>query len=429
MTKYDNVVILGAGLSGLGCGLNLPGARIYEAKHHPGGHAYSHTLKNHHFDEGAHICHTQNSEFLNLITKQAGDICEINQSIVSNRWGDKWLTYPVQNHLRQLPLETRIPALTDLVIAQIDSQDSQSLNYRDWCLRQYGQTLTETFYEVFTKKYWRSDMEEMSTDWLGGRLLKSVLPSIIHGAFDERAEDQTKFSKFYYPKKGGFFSFFKPLYLDLDISYREKVVEIDLINKNLYFESGTTTSYDILASSVPLPVLVNSIKDVPSNIMYLSAKLKWTQSVIINFILNSPILRNEHWFYIYNEEIEASRVSIPSNITSTSNNTNCFQAEIFRHNEETYDIEYLQENTNRSMQNIFGYCDNDVSSTSTITAPFSYVISDKERESAVSQILEWLEANKIYSMGLYGNWKYMWSDIAYYSGQNTAYKIHKEFQK
>ena len=64
MSKLDKVIILGAGLSGLGCARILTGSRIFEAEEHPGGHAYSHAIDSVSFDEGAHISHTKNAAFL-----------------------------------------------------------------------------------------------------------------------------------------------------------------------------------------------------------------------------------------------------------------------------------------------------------------------------------------------------------------------------
>jgi protoporphyrinogen oxidase len=114
------VIVLGAGLAGLGCALELPGCRVYEAAAHPGGHAYSHPLGGVHFDQGAHISHTRDEAFRRLITETAGEVAEIAPSIVRNAWRGGWLTYPVQNHLRELPIEDRARALTDLVSAHME---------------------------------------------------------------------------------------------------------------------------------------------------------------------------------------------------------------------------------------------------------------------------------------------------------------------
>ena len=67
---HTNTIILGAGLTGLGAARELPGSVVYEAKDHPGGHVYSHHQGGLHFDEGAHICHAKDPEWVELLKKK-----------------------------------------------------------------------------------------------------------------------------------------------------------------------------------------------------------------------------------------------------------------------------------------------------------------------------------------------------------------------
>ena len=175
----SGTVILGAGLSGLGCARNIPGARIFEAQSHAGGHAYSHELDGVFFDEGAHICHSRDPEWLKQLFKNAGAVEHVAQSDVASYWHGRWITYPTQNHLRDLAEEDRIAALSDFVEAQTRASGESPANYREWLEGQYGTFLTERFYSEYTKKHWRVPMEELGTDWLGGRVLPSQIPRPI----------------------------------------------------------------------------------------------------------------------------------------------------------------------------------------------------------------------------------------------------------
>jgi protoporphyrinogen oxidase len=174
------VIILGAGLAGLGCARELPGARIYEANAYVGGHVFSHALAGVPFDEGAHISHAKDPTFVEMINRAAGEVVTVPRSIVRNVWQGHWISYPVQNNLRELPEDLRIAALTDLVQAQLEPAGTPA-NYREWCRRQYGQTLASTFYEVYTPKYWRVPSEELACDWMGGRVLPSMMGRIVEG--------------------------------------------------------------------------------------------------------------------------------------------------------------------------------------------------------------------------------------------------------
>ena len=330
------VVVLGAGLSGLGFARHCRDCRIFEAADHPGGQAYSHEMGGVHFDRGAHISHTKDDGFRELTAEAAGDVVSISSSVVRNRWQGRWLTYPVQNHLHELPLATRIRALTELVEAH-SRPHAEATDYREWCLQQYGRCLTESFYDEYTAKYWRVPAESLATDWLGGRLLPSMLPRIIQGAFAPVPEGQAVFAKFRYPARGGFFGFFAPLYDDLDIAYGERAIEIDCRRKLVRFESGRIEAFEALASSIALPDLVQMIRDVPTEVHELASRLRHTQLLCVNLIVDRPRLTDCHWFYIYDREIEASRVSLPGNLApgSVAEGRTALQAEIFRRDDES----------------------------------------------------------------------------------------------
>jgi protoporphyrinogen oxidase len=418
-------MVLGAGLAGLGCARHLPGCRVFEAADHSGGHAYSHELGGTFFDEGAHICHSRDDEFLRLIESAAHDVITIEPSVVRNRWENCWLSYPVQNHLHELPLEMRVAALVDLVEAHVHRPDVQPLDYRSLCLDQYGRFLTENFYDVFTSKYWRVSARELATDWLGGRVLPSMVARIIRGALAPVREEQAVFARFRYPARGGFFRFFAPLYDAVDIHHGHRAVQVDAARKTVRFASGRRESYDFLASSIPLPVLVSIIKDAPGQIRQAAQRLRWTQLICVNMIVNRPRLTDCHWFYIYDRATEAARVSVPSNLApgSLPNDQTALQAEIFRRHDETFNAAALVEQTVTQLSELLGFDSADVHCVGHVHVPWAYVISDHERARATNLILAWLERHDVFSMGLYGRWKYIWSDEAFRQGQRTAEAI------
>jgi len=336
----SGVAVLGAGLSGLGFGLTLPEADIYEAEPYPGGRAYSREFEGYWFDDGAHISHTTNDHVLTRVIRAAKDVNVIEQSTVHNFWLGATLTYPVQNHLFELPLDLRIRALTDLIMAHLEPPAAASpADYEAWCLKEYGRALTEQFYRVFTEKYWRAPMHALAVDWLGGRLLPSLLPTVIRGALTDVPEGQASFRRFYYPRKGGFFEFFAPLYEGLNVYYNERAVEIDTRRKKITFASGRSEHYEALVSSLPLDVLVAAIPEAPAQVREAAQKLTWTRLVCVNMLVELPPRQLPHWLYIYDPDIAPSRVSFPANLAGLPGEGAPvpIQAEVFRRRDEPFD--------------------------------------------------------------------------------------------
>ncbi len=419
-SRFEGVVILGAGLSGLGCAVNLPGASVFEAKSNVGGHAWSHAAGGFHFDEGAHICHSRDKEYLDMIFKAADEVRHVPSSNVLNHRQGKWITYPVQNHLHELDADERTHALTDFVTAQIERAGFEPQSYLDWCLNQYGEFLTEKFYALYTAKYWRTPMKELATDWLSGRLLPAQVKRVIAGAVAAQADDQAVFAAFHYPTRGGYFNFFKKLYGDVHVTLNSSAVEIDAEQRIVDFADGSRREYSELVSSIPLPSLVRMIKDAPSSLLDAASQLKHTKLLCVNFVIDRPNLTDLPWFYIYDQEIKASRVSVPSNLGNESAGKTALQAEIFRRPEERLNVEELVENTIQHLTKMLDFSRDEIETVLPVVVPHAYIVSDLQRAQTVDFIHAWLLEKEIHCTGLFGKWRFIWSDAAYRDGVATA---------
>lgn len=421
----SGVVILGAGVAGLGCAKELPGATIFEAVEHPGGHAYSHPLGEFAFDEGAHISHTKDDQFLALIKRHAGAVRSFEPSIVRNYFDGTWTGYPIQNSLADLGPSRAADALADLVIAHLAAGDDKPATYEAWCRQQYGDFLTDNFYALFTRKYWRRALSELSTDWLGGRLIPSQVPNVIRGALGQPVQGQASFTRFHYPRSGGFFRFFETMYTDLDVRLGRRAVEIDPQHRRVTFADGSSDPYDHLASSIPLPELVAIMPDAPSSVREAAGRLRHTKLLCVNLIVGRPDVTDMHWCYVYDEDLAPARISFPSNLSPGPNaRATAIQAEVYRDHREAWDPAVLYEQTLSALGTILGFDhERDVTDAGYVVVPYGYVVSDHQRAAAVDHIVSWLDEVQIDTMGLYGRWKYLWSDQAYASGRATARRI------
>lgn len=423
---HDNVIILGAGLAGLACVRALPGARVFEADSEPGGMARSHTHDGKiFFDRGCHICHSKDRAWHELLKTDDPSVLATARGRVGNYWHGHWITYPVQNHLVELQAENRIRALADFVAAQIEYKGKIPTNYLEWCLAHYGEYITQNFYAEYTKKYWRTPMEELATDWLGGRLLPSQVEKVIAGAIADQLEDQPAFSSFHYPAHGGYFSLFASLYDKVNITCGARAVELEPKRKKVAFSDGRQEHYEFLASSVPLPDIVGMIKDAPQDVRRAAVLLKHTQMLCVDMIVARTDLTPNHWFYIYDKDVDAARVSFPGNLApkSVPAGHTALQAEIFRRTDETVDAASLAEKTVRDLARLLKFDAADVASVHVKEVPCAYIISNHQRAAAVQTIHDWLRGLGIIPMGMYGEWKFLWSDAAFRSGERAAASI------
>lgn len=418
----DGVVILGAGLAGAGAARHLPGARIYEARREPGGYAQSHEFGGAWFDCGTHICHSRDESWLSLVTGHA-PLHEMAESKVLNYKAGLWFSYPVQNHLADLPEVERKAALEGFLEAQEKYRGREPRNYEEWCRFQYGDALLEGYYRLYTAKYWHVPMAEMSTDWLGGRLLPSQVETILAGAKGKQAEKQAVFNRFRYPKGGGFFALVRHLFEGLPIGFGKKAVEVDVEKRTVLFADGARADYEELVSTIPLPELIRMAKDVPETVREVAAKLRHVRHYCVNFVVERESLSPANWFYVYDPDIPASRVSFPDLLSGQNTGRTAIQAEVFHPGDARPDEGVILERTLADLGRLLDFDKREISDAEIRCQPVSYVVSDLNRAEAVRYIRDWLSQNHIHTAGLFGNWAYVWSDRSYASGVAAAREL------
>ena len=416
------VVVLGGGLAGLGFARHCPGCRVFEAEAVPGGHAQSHEFAGAWFDRGAHICHSQDKGWLDLVRAHA-PLHEMTKSVVLNHKNERWFAYPVQNHLADLLPADRDAALKSFLEAQEKFRGRIPENYEEWCRFQYGDFLLENFYRLYTAKYWHVAMAELATDWLGGRLLPSQVENIVAGAKSQQEEKQAVFNRFLYPKRGGFYAMLAHLTEGVDLRLNKRVVRVDTVKRRVFFEDGAEDEFGTLVSTIPLPRLISMTADAPPSVREAAGKLRSLRQYCVNVVVSREGLSPANWFYVYDPDIAISRVSFPFSLSGEANGRTAIQAEIFVPGDARPDEAMLLDQAVNDLARLLKIGRSEVVASEIRCYPFSYVVSDLNRAAAVGIVREWLHSRGIETAGLYGNWAYIWSDRAFESGRALAQQM------
>jgi protoporphyrinogen oxidase len=416
---FSEYIVLGGGLSGLGFNSVQP-SLIVEKSDKLGGHASSFEFNGHHFDYGAHICHSRSEDWLRLLDL---DNCSTRErSMVANYDGGSWIGYPVQNNLRDLPEDSRSVAYKQIT-NNIQADALATENYLAWCNSSYGHYLTDRYYRRFTNKYWRTPMEEMSTNWLSGRVLP-VVKELVDAGMSNQVESQAVFNSYRYPKTGGFESLFQTIKNSAEnVILADGVVSIDLDNKELELESGRCLTYATLINTIPLTELADKVVDVPQNILGAMQNLKYLNLFVAAVVFpDRKVDEFPDWFYVYDEDLDVSRVMNMSRVSGNNEGPLVLQFETFRRNDEPSDRTSVYESMRKSIEQIIGQ-ESHESNMSFRFSKYSYVVPDLHTESNRKLIIDYLKSNQIFCCGLYGTWEYMWSDKAFQSGQALAQSL------
>lgn len=420
-------IIIGSGLSALGFYQNLKNKKdynIYDKNLYSGGHAASHKYNDIYFDEGAHISHSKNEFFLKRFIINKKNINIITKSNVINFKNNKKIGYPIQSNLSDLEFIEKIYVVKNIITSLFNRRIIN--NYYDWCNNNYGEYISKYYYKTYTQKYWRTDPEKMSSNWITGRVVKGNKLKMLFNIFKQSINTKIAFNKFYYPKTGGFNSFFADSYKDININYNHKITEIDLNNKILKFNDNQKIKYKNLYSSIPLTEYLNLISNLPKNIEKALKELKYTNLICVNMSINTEINFPYHWCYFYDKQIEISRLSVINNLTGENNSKFNLQAEVFRRNDEKYNVNTIENNVKTFILEFFNINNQTEIEIKSQVIKYAYPIPLLNNEENIKTIKEWLKKSKIFTIGLYGNWQYMWSDQAYSNGKQLAEKINNE---
>ena len=413
--------ILGFGISSLGFikGFGAKNLKILEKNSYNGGHAYSHQLKEFFFDEGTHILHSKNKFFLKLLLKNKKYISK--SSKVLNFKDGEWFKYPVQNNL--LNFKNKIDYLTSFLVRNTKKIGN---NYHDWCLSAYGDEITNKFYKVYTKKYWNKDLKILDTSWLPGRVFKAEDKQVIKNTFFSNKETVSTFNEFKYPKKFGFYGFFKQ-----EFKKYENIVENEIVIKKINQKKRTIYynkkeyAYENIYSSIPLHELKKIIK-FPKDIIRSIDALEFTSLYTINIIIKNKSFKFSHdWNYLYDKKSKISRVSILNNINKKKKLKKiALQAEIFVLGGKKKKVNFTREL--KHLAKVFDFKIHDITDYKIKFVKYSYVISKNTNFKNVKKIKDYLNEYKIYPFGLYGDWQYYWSDQAYLKGMKLGSQLVKK---
>ena len=127
-----------------------------------------------------------------------------------------------------------------------------------------------------------------------------------------------------YPAKGGFKSFIKPLINDAKILQNHYLEEVDSVKKRIKFKNGEIYQYKYLLSTIPLPKLANKVHNAPEKILKCAENLVATSIDLVSIGFSRKVA-NDLWFYIYDEDIYASRAYSPSVKSSDNVPNGCSQ--------------------------------------------------------------------------------------------------------
>lgn len=223
-----------------------------------------------------------------------------------------------------------------------------------------------------------------------------------------------------YPKKGGYKSFLKVLVDNTNIEYKSEVIKIDTIKREVHTNNGVIHPYSRLISSLPLTEMVKLVKNTPDNVKSAANKLECTCGYHVSIALKTKNIPPYLWWYIYDEDILASRVYSPSlkSPMNTLEGCSSLQMEVYC-KEGVYTEKQLLDGTVGKLIELGIIKKEDILFTHVGFEKYANVIFDQNIYESRKIVKDYLQGIGIRPIGRFGEWGYLWSNQSLLSGMNA----------
>ena len=427
----EQVVIIGAGPAGLSCAIHLQEQGIepiiFEKESRPGGLLRTEYIQNKFFfDYAGHLLHFRHPEIENWLKELAGveNLTKLKRR--SFIFSKQTLTpYPFQVNTYKLPAYVILESVFGFIKAKLQPP-RKAENFKEWILANFGKGFARHFFFPFNQKFWKINLEELTSEWAEWSIPKPSLREVIKGGLGLNRKDYGYNIWFYYPKKGGVEFIVRKLAGNVEkIFLNREIIAVHHKSKKILLDNGEEIRYNYLVSTMPLRELILRITDIPEDLRRKAENLRYISVLCVNIGFKGPKIPEYHWIYFPEEEYIFYRLGFYSNFCTLKSEYQSLVLEISYLPEISPDLEKeYQERAVSDLRKtgILG-SEHKIEYLGTMKIPYAYVIYDHYRSRVLPQLLNFLKENQILTIGRYGRWHYSTTEDALIDGRKSAQEI------
>lgn len=400
-TQHVTHLVIGAGVSGLAFAnfIESDDYLIVEGDSEIGG--YCKTVKKDGFvwDYSGHFFHFKHKELEQyLLDRMPADEVKVVHKDSRIWFGDRWVDFPFQKNIHQLPREDFIDCLYHLYFKDETAGEGPPANFQEMLYAKFGKGIAERFLIPYNEKLYACDLAELDVDAMGRFFPYADLEDIIRNM--KEADNASYNATFTYPRGGAiqYVNALKAEVPDARIAFNERVVSIDLKNK-----VATTTkreiSFEHLISSTPFPTLMGMC-----GLAVPEGALSWNKVLIFNFGFDRKGPVGPHWIYFPEKKYSFYRVGLYDNIFGSDRMS--MYVEVGAKADAELDVEATKKQVLADLEAAGIIEGHQLVAEHTITLDPAYVHITKDSAKLVSEMRDVLAARGVYTIGRYGGWTY-----------------------
>ncbi len=417
------ILVLGAGPAGLSFAQRYGrGCKVLERSSTVGGLSQSILIDEGVFDIGGHSFHTPYPEVRELVKELMGD--NWHQQTRDARVCIKrtLIPYPFQHHFNQLPDVEIIKACEGHI--HDPEHVASSHHFEAWIYNRFGTGIAEHFMLPYNRKLWARDLKEISCEWVRER----VATEIISNPEVNSSKNRTPLlpdSQIGYPRDGGFGEIFNRMAKRCEhIEFNQDVVSIDINRKIVTTKNGNIWNYDSLVSTLPLPLLLKSIKNCSPELLALANELQAVPLKVIMLLVALKSNNVPHRIYSADPKVPAHKIafnhtSSPSLLNRKNHAVMCEISYSATKPVET-DLMLTTKMIDWLIEQGFIADKKDILNSQVVDVPFGYPVNTHDKQRVLNEINQFLTPHGIHSIGRFGAWEYANSDACIWQGIQLA---------
>ncbi len=418
MTGTADVVIIGAGVSGLGFAnwwrAAHPGARVVvlEAAAEPGGYCRTVEQAGFVWDYSGHFFHFKHPEIEAwLRDRMPGEDVRTVERKALIRFAGRDIHFPFQSHIHELPHDDFIECLTELYFRPAGEHPPTS--FGEMLYRKYGKGITDKFLRPYNEKLYATELDALDPDAMGRFFPHADIADIIGNMRPEPGRKHGYNATFTYPAKGAI-RYIHALLKDLPadcVSCGEPAIAIDLATRTVSTPRRSIEA-GLVISSAPLPTLAR-LCAAPHDAGAFSANAV----LVFNLGFDRKGRDDVHWMYFPERADVFYRVGWYDNIVDPAGHAEpgplhsggarmSLYVEIGAPAGAVFDTEALLARTLADLRREQIVTDHQLVAHHSVVLDPAYVHITRRSLAETARLRAQLSAAGVHSVGRYGGWTY-----------------------
>ena len=417
--------ILGAGVSGLALarllqqgGVPLADLHLFETAAKPGGLCGSKTVDGFTYDvAGGHILFSKDTTTLDWMLANGGgaDAFVKRNRHTKIRFDQRWVHYPFENGLGDLPDQAKFECLKGYVQAWHHRQVSDGIapsDFAAWIRWRFGDGIAEHFMDPYNEKIWKRPLAEITSDWVAGRVPDAPIDDVLRSAIGIRTEGYTHQAIFFYPKQGGFQAITDSLARALEPQVRLETPAVSVERRGERWRVNDE-DFDVLVSTMPLNELPDVLRGVPDDVASAMRGLAYNSLVTYLVALDRAEHPDLSWIYLpHHRQGPVNRATYMSNYSpgNAPPGKTSFLLEVTLPGGAPLPGPELEEEALRGVEQAGLLRRDEILFTDRSSVRYAYIVYDHHLFERRRRALEWCQARDVLLLGRFGHYDYFNSD-------------------